>query len=496
MASPSDATRLGRPTAGLLAGLAAVLLLATIVIGAVHVDDRYRVDTASGARVALARYFDEGTLYPPLYDGERYGGTRFMPLPLVMHGLAAKVTNEYLASGKVLSYLTTLGVLALVLLLLRRVRCPWPIALALAALVLATETGLNGTMSLRADSLSLLLQLAALAAVSGPRARGKDVASGLFAAIAFIAELSAIWAPLAITVHLLLVDRRRAIRFVTAWLGAAAALTGIIGIISDGRLFENVFGLAGAGVDGPTALAVAPYRLLRLMTEEALAAVILFPFAIAGVVRDVRDRTLSLPSVSLVTCTLVLLVVLTDIGTGWNQLIDLVVVEVLVVGWLAGRLQSAEVGLRNVLVGALLWAGAIGGATTVIPAGLDALATLRDPTLYDPHPVGRTTAAMLSEDPYVPVSVGSDPVVLDPFMLLRIGERDPQAVVDLRERIEAREFDLVLLTTELEPPQQEWWRNYHFGTEVTDALARTYALTGRSQGYFLYEPADPDGTEP
>jgi len=496
MVSPRHANGLSRPVARGLAGLATVLLLATIVIGVVHIDDRYRVDTASGARVALAHYFDEGTLYPPLYDGERYGGTRFMPLPLVMHGFAAKVTNEYLISGKVLSLLTTLGVLALVLFLLRRARCPWPIALALAALVLATETGLNGTLSIRGDSLSLLLQLAALTAAYGSGSRNRDVASGLFAAMAFVAELSAIWAPLAIMVHLLLVDRRRAIRFLTVWVGAAAALTGIGGVISQGRLFENVFGLAGAGVDGPSALATAPYRLLRLMTEEALVGVILLPFAIAGVMRDARDRISSLSSLSLVTCTLVLLVVLTDIGTGWNQLIDLVVVEILVVGRLAGQLRDTDVDLRNVLVGALVSAGAIGGAMTVIPAGQDALASLRDPSLYDPHPVGRTTGAMLSEDPYVPVSAGSDPVVLDPFMLLRIGDRDPQAVADLRQRIEAREFALVLLTTELEPPRQEWWRSYHFGVEITDALARFYDSAGRSQGYFLYEPADPEGAEP
>jgi hypothetical protein len=86
--------------------------------------------------------------------------------------------------------------------------------------------------------------------------------------------------------------------------------------------------------------------------------------------------------------------------------------------------------------------------------------------------------------------------VLDPFMLLRIGDRDPQAVADLRERIEAREFALVLLTTELEPPRQEWWRSYHFGTDITDALARSYDLAGRSQGYFHYQPNDLEEPEP
>jgi hypothetical protein len=43
---------------------------------------------------------------------------------------------------------------------------------------------------------------------------------------------------------------------------------------------------------------------------------------------------------------------------------------------------------------------------------------------------------ILSEDPYVPVALGQVPVVMDPFMLLRIGTRHPDAVQALIERIE------------------------------------------------------------
>jgi hypothetical protein len=492
MGSPPGSAPLGRWASIPLVALAAALMLATSAIGAIHIEDRYRIDTASGARVALARYFDEGTLYPPLYDGENYGGTRFMPLPLILHGLAAKVTGEYLVSGKALSYLTMLGVVALMLLLLRRSRSPWPLSLVLVAIVFATNTGLNGTMSLRSDSLPLLFQLGALATVDGRPSRARDASSALIAAAAFMAELSAIWAPLAIALYLWITDRKRAIRFVTTFITAAAALFGMVAIASGGRVVANVLGLAGAGIRGPSAILVAPYRFLTLLAEEALAAVVLLPFAVVGIIRELRERRPSLLSWSLAICTIIVVVVLTDIGTGWNQLVDLVVLEALVVGRLAGSLGASRTTMHNAVVAASLWAGVIGGASVVVPAGLDALAAARDPKLWSSKPLGRESGNILSEDPFVPVSMSRDPVVLDPFMLPRIGERNPDAIEDLIRRIDAREFDLVVLTTALEPPDKEWWRDYHFGSEVTEALARSYSSIGRTQGYFLYEPAEGD----
>lgn len=493
MGPPPESAPLGRWATIPLVVLAAGLILATVAIGAIHVDDRYRIDTASGARVALARYFDEGTLYPPLYDGENYGGTRFMPLPLVLHGLAANVTGEYLVSGKVLSYLTMLGVVAMMLLLLRRSRSPWSFSLALVAIVFATNTGLNGTMSLRADSLPLLLQLGAIWFADGRVARTRDAASGLFAAAAFMAELSAIWAPLAITLYLWMADRKRAIRFLAIFITAAAVFFGVVAIASGGRVVTNVLGLAGAGIRGPSAVLVAPYRFLTLLADEAIAAVVLIPFAAAGIVREFREeRRPSLVSWSLVVCTIVVIVVLTDIGTGWNQLVDLVVLEMLAVGRLAGNMDAFRTTMRSALVAASLWAGVIGGASVVVPAGLDAVAAARDPDLWSRKPLGIDSGKILSEDPFVPVSMSRDPVVLDPFMLPRIGERNPDALEDLVRRIDAREFDVVVLTTALEPPDKEWWRDYHFGSEVTEALARSYSPIGRTQGYFLYEPTEGD----
>ena len=91
---------------------AALVFVAWLFLAAAHIDDRYQLDHVSGARMALAQSFDRGTLYPELYDGRTYGGTRFMPLPIVLHGLTARMTGEYLVAGKLLGYAATLGLLA------------------------------------------------------------------------------------------------------------------------------------------------------------------------------------------------------------------------------------------------------------------------------------------------------------------------------------------------------------------------------------------------
>ena len=53
--------------------------------------------------------------------------------------------------------------------------------------------------------------------------------------------------------------------------------------------------------------------------------------------------------------------------------------------------------------------------------------------------VADETTRLLSEDPYVPVSLDQDPVVLDPFMLLRIGRDHPAAVRALVDQVEVAE---------------------------------------------------------
>ena len=109
------------------------ILSCWVALAALHVDDDYRVGHNGGTWAALAETARAGRLYPPIFDGEHYAGTRYMPLPILLNALASGVAGDPLIGGKVLAWLLMLALMGLVIFVLHRVLCPWPIATALAA---------------------------------------------------------------------------------------------------------------------------------------------------------------------------------------------------------------------------------------------------------------------------------------------------------------------------------------------------------------------------
>lgn len=474
--------------------IGALILASWIFLAVAHADDRYRLDHVSGARIALARSAHEGVLYPELFDGEHYGGTRFMPLHVVVHGLVAGITDEYLLSGKLLAYAATLGLLATMVVALRRVRCPTPLQVLLPALVLTTPTALSGSMGLRADVLPLVLQLLAVVLVSGGERTSVVIVAGVLAALALFTKTTALWAPLAIVVWLLFRDRRRLGWFFASYLGSSVALLLAFVVASDGRIFENVLGLAASGVDAGS-IVLAPYRLIHLLVSDATPAWAILPLAGVVVWLAWIERRASIHVLSLAFALLVLLVVLTDVGTGWNQLIDVVVLAAIVTGELAGRFEArtrTDVDHRRLgamIVGiALLWTSTVGLVVTLVPDVRATISGELDSRAIPLEGLADADTAILSEDPYVPVSLGQTPVVLDPFMLLRLGQDRPEAVQDLIERIRSQDFELVVLLQPVQPVDRSWWTEQHFGPDVIRAIVDAYRPAGRVDGYYLYEP--------
>jgi hypothetical protein len=200
--------------------------------------------------------------------------------------------------------------------------------------------------------------------------------------------------------------------------------------------------------------------------------------------------------VSLLCALAVVLVVLTDVGTGWNQLVDLVVLSGVVIGELAARAESETMALegqagRSVMIATtltLVWVILSGFVITLAPPILE---TARGEVAYTTDPLsGLDTSGMsvLSEDPYVPLSLNQVPVVLDPFMLPRLASKHPDAIPDLVRRIEAHEFDLIVLVEPLEPVDRQWWIELDLGIDVARAISGAYTYAGRAHGYHLYEP--------
>jgi hypothetical protein len=208
--------------------------------------------------------------------------------------------------------------------------------------------------------------------------------------------------------------------------------------------------------------------------------------------RKATEGTISLYLLSLAASLIIVWLVLTDIGTGWNQLIDPLVLGALVLGETTGARAAGTT--RSKLVGVV--------ALGVIIANLmGVVLTYRGPVTdtftgaasWTPRPlegVAGPDTRLLAEDPYLPVTLGQTPIVLDPFMALRIGRDMPQALEDLATRIRTREFDLIALVEPLKPLDGEWWNDVHFGATVMGAISESYDFDFKLQGYYLYRPRE------
>lgn len=487
-----------RWVAAAFVAVAALAVGTWLLLAIAHVDDRFQVDHVSGARIALARYAQDGTLYPPLYRDGFYGGTRFMPLPIVAHAALARLTGEYLVSGKVLSYLTTVALVVTTIAILRRVHCPRPLALLLSVLILTTGAGLAASMNMRADLLPLVLQLLAVWIVAEVPRPAHTAAAAALSALALMSKLSAIWAPIAIMVWLFRRDRGRLGLYTTTYAILVALSFIVFGWISDWRIIDNVFGLSTAGITGVRSVAVAPYRFVHLLVAEGTAMWAVVPLAAVSAWYAIRWRSGSIWVLSTLCALGVTIIVLFDVGTGSNQLVDPIVLIALVIGESAGRAGADEASMgvtaapMAALTGvALLWVVATGSIVTLVPP---VLAVIRGEEAAPSDPLADVTeqgTSILSEDPYVPISLGQTPIVLDPFMLPRLAAPVPEAIPDLVRRIDRKEFDLIVLVEPLEPLDRPWWTELDLGTDVVHAISRSYVYVGTNDGYFVYEPRRP-----
>lgn len=476
-----------------LVSVAATAITGWLFLGVAHIDDRYGVLHVQGAWMTLARYADEGVLYPPLYDGERYGGTRWMPLPIVVNAGAAKLTGEYLVSGKLVGMVATAVLLVLVFLQLRGSSVRIPVAAALTGTIVATEPGLFAGTTIGGDVIPVALQLGAMM-IATSRRRHALVAAGVLAGLALASKTTGVWALLAIAIWLALGRRWRDLAAFGGSFGiSAAVLFVVVQAASDGRFTENVAVLTLAGVGGGVGPIRAPNQLLYQMYTYAAAVWLLMPFAVLTLLMNGGRQRVGPYHLALACALALLLITYTDVGAGFNQLLDVTVLTILVVGAFAGREATVQAGtapLGLALALAIVWGAGSGIVLTQVP---DIRATLERGTLgYAVDPLAdlvRPGDEILSEDPYVPLSLGSEPVVLDPFMLLRLDRVDPAAVDDLIERIEDRRFAYLVMITSLDRRNQYWWDEFHFGPRVVDAMRRSYVLQGRVDDYFVYGPA-------
>jgi hypothetical protein len=477
------------PLLGLLGGVAA---LSWILVSVGHLRDRYNTTHVSGAWMALAAHVNAGKLYPELYDGQRYGGTRFMPGFVVLHAAVARVTGEYLTSGKIVAFACAVALLAAIFATLRRLGCSTLVALGLTSLVLLTGTGLWTTTSIRGDALAVTWQLGAVALAQRTTKRGGLVGAAALCTLAVLTKLSALWAAVAIGMWLLIYHRRQLLVFAGSFLGLLAASLAVLHVVTKGRMAASFTELTFAGLEGHNTLAKATLGFLGLFQQFASVTWALFAFALLAMAVGIMRKQVSIYHLSLVTAVIVVAVEMADYGTYQNHLLDLVVLTVVVIGGLWGQVASPASSLwplAAAIAVAVVW---IGGTSYLLNLRIDTMNALEGNSaaysvggLLQRIPQGAT---VLSEDPSIPLARGQLPVVLDPWMVSRLEVRHPEWVADLATRIDHREFDVIVLLYQADKAHEGWYES-QFGNTVISAVRRHYRWTEEIAGYQLYLPA-------
>ncbi len=523
---------------GLLAtgAMAVIGLFAWLTI--YHINDRYALWITDGVWIGLAERTVSGTFYPPIFDGETYGGTRYMPLPLLLHAGLARLTGDLLMGGKLASALGMAAAAISLLALLRTVGAGWSLAMGMVAAFLATPATMLVGHAIRADAWPLALQLLAItvmvrASEASPRPGTKSARpgrgdlmpsgrterakartpsaqdrearapenlaaalAGVLCAAAFLFKFTSVWAPGAIGLWLLFRNWRALGALCIAW--AAVVAAGILGFnwLSDGRMFENLFSLGAAGFGSHAMRWVYfPYHFIAFVTQCGHAVWALVPLALLAIIARARWRRLGLVDVAWLCCFALIVVMFTDLGVSMNHLVDpmALTLAVLAALWGApGAAVPAQPALRQIITITALWAGGTQAVVLLVPDSFRALTHALDGTRDPRHttlPLAGEIgpeARVLFSDPSLALSCGRRPEIIDSFMLHGIARVQPDLVAPLIRRIESREYDKIVTWFDV---GQNLRKPLFFdlGPALERAIDENYTPARRVNNIWIYE---------
>ncbi len=402
----------------------------------------------SSVWVALAWTFAHGEFYRPVLGPAGYGGTRYMPLMFVTHGLLIRAGADPIWSGVVVMHLSVLAAAIALFAALRHFHVEARLAAALSALVWGTVIFQQSAADLSPDYLAAALALGgAVTAFGGERPQSRvraGVAPALFV-LAATAKITAIAFAAPVALALWRDDRRSdAVRF-ASWtgFGLLAALAGI-DAVSRGRFHASFVASATAGLTLDEAIHAAPQLLRELAIKPVDVAL---PFALA-VWCAVASRRRAWAHDYLVGSVLVSLVIFAVPGTASNHLVDLHLASIVVIGAAVARgtVRRAIVSAMLVTIAAMLVAitiplpivpSVVADVRAALPRPRDAAIAIRGELL--------TRGPYLALDAIVPVLNGDSPWVVDYGSLERYYVDRTPAGRDFEARVRERFFTAVVL---------------------------------------------------
>jgi hypothetical protein len=484
------------------------LLLACALIGSsyvtlalTHARDRYQVYAVSGVHLGLAAHANHGTLYPPLFDGDRYAGTRYMPLAFLPLAGMAGLTGDYVFGGKCQTYALALILCGQLFVILRGRGTELVIAIAMACLVLVSSSGYLACMTIRGDLLPVVLQLGALLVIERSSSPRHAIGAGVLCALAVLAKVTALWAiPI---VFFTLLGRRKplGLQFLGTVLLALFLSLGIVQVLSAGRFSSNLAALSLA--DQESVIRRLGRGLAGLMVHtlaDPTLTMLLIPASLLGLFFARQNRQWSIYHSSLLCSLLILAVILTEQGADYNHLLDVVVLSILATGSLwqrLGDLHGSHGQVRPVANFFLVWVMLVtwGSAYTVPLRGLVESRGAQGAGRFNPRPLASLIGPderILAEDTLPEVCRGQKPTLLDTFMYARQIQARPELGQALQERIQGQQFDWILTRRPLDNgmADNDFIRN--MGPTLIEAIQTHYMLRTQADGYFAFVPRRPN----
>jgi hypothetical protein len=488
---PTEASPAARFRAVLAAGLAALLTL-LVIAGLVRLarPGYFGMNAATGQVAALADAIRRGDPPPsrtgPPDDAEMpaFRTTVYFPAyPALVAALrdAGLTWRGSLRAGSLLGALLLLTAAALAAWRLGSGRTGVLLAVALLASQFPFKAAV---LAGRADLLAAGLSMAAFAAWL----RDEDLRgwwAPLFAALAILVKATAVTVPLAMLLWAL--GTRRPLDFLR--FGLRTALFAAIGIActipieGPARYLDAARTILSVPFNTSHALR-GPAEMLRYLGSYAEW---LTAFAIAIFAAAVPGWRLR-PAVWWIAVSSVLaIVVLSNRGADHNHLLELMAATSIVAGaWAAprsGLVSGLAVTLIVVAVGAASWRDAYElGKRALSPVERRAEVVVA---------IGAVRGEVLAEDPLVAIAARRASPISDPGALRAMALRGDPAAASIARALHEGRYELVVLNANLERERGRWYRDFHLGPDIADAILERYRFDREVDGFFLYRVTMP-----
>jgi hypothetical protein len=446
------------------------------------------VGIKSNIWTALAWNFAHGEFYRAPLGPAGYGGTRWMPLLFVTHGLLIRAHADPIHAGVLLMQASVVAAALALFAALRAAGVQDRLAAPLAGTVWATVLYQQSTGELNADFLAAGFAMAGAAAAFSGRRSSRPMRLAIAGSACVLAGLTKVTAVLfVVPIAAWLWSAGRRAEGIRLAIGSAALFASAIAtvqLVSAGRFLESFRATMTAGMTASDVWHALPNLGWQLINKPFDVAI---PFAVACwfSFRRARRRQQSWVDAYFLAAALVTLAIFATPGTVSNHLVDLQMASTLVIGVALAR---GELSPRAAIPAYVTLAAIVAAISWPIPGIPSVVATFRKDgprqratvlAIHDEFlPPG---TRYLSIDPIVPVLNGERPFLVDFFNLQLFLREGTAGGRDLEQRVRRRFFQVVVLRDSSDFPHDmnagdpgfadacaKYWESQH------DALARFF----------------------